>query len=103
MPGLRCWDFIWDTWFCVVACLGEYPMICYAYSWSSESLFSNACCLFLLPQVWYAVPGQASEAFEAAVADCLPHLAAADPVLLTHQPVAVSPNELSARGLPVSR
>ncbi|WIA33162.1 hypothetical protein OEZ86_006310 [Tetradesmus obliquus] len=55
------------------------------------------------PQVWYAVPGQAGEAFEVAVADCLPQLAAADPLLLARQPVAVSPNELSARGLPVSR
>jgi hypothetical protein len=65
-----------------------------------------AFCCGLLPlplQVWYAVPGQANEAFEVAAADCLPHLAAADPLLLVRQPVAVSPNELSARGLPVSR
>ncbi|KAF6260724.1 JmjC-domain-containing protein [Scenedesmus sp. NREL 46B-D3] len=55
------------------------------------------------PKVWYAVPGHACEAFEVAVADCLPHLAVADPLLLARQPVAVSPNELSARGLPVSR
>lgn len=55
-------------------------------------------------QVWYAVPGHAAEALELAVGDCLPHLTAADQHLPPlPQQVAVSPNELSARGLPVCR
>lgn len=55
------------------------------------------------PKVWYGVPHYATEAFECAMQNALPHLFDATPSLLNQLVTMVSPKELRRRGVPVFR
>ncbi|PNH12084.1 putative lysine-specific demethylase JMJ14 [Tetrabaena socialis] len=54
-------------------------------------------------KVWYGVPAHASDQFEAAMRDAVPHLFAEDPLLLHRLVTHMSPTELRRRGVPVHR
>lgn len=54
-------------------------------------------------QIWYGVPSNASEALEKAMKDAFPQHFKTAPDLLYQLVTMLSPSQLKARGVPVSR
>jgi hypothetical protein len=68
-----------------------------------QGMYGISCLHAGAPRVWYAVPESGYEALQLAVQDALPQSGPATPALLQQASLAVSPNELRARGVPVCR
>ncbi|MEW5310086.1 MAG: hypothetical protein WDW38_001916 [Sanguina aurantia] len=85
-------------WLYVGSCLS-------AFCWHIEdhSLYSINYLHMGAHKVWYSVPADAAEKFEAAMHDALPHLFQEDPQLLHRLVTMLAPSELMARGVPVHR
>ncbi|XP_048582625.1 lysine-specific demethylase 5A isoform X2 [Nematostella vectensis] len=55
------------------------------------------------PKTWYGIPGDAAEEFEMAMKEAAPELFEAQPDLLHQLVTIISPNALTAKGVPVVR
>ena len=55
------------------------------------------------PKTWYGVPGKSAEDFERVMKEAAPELFEAQPDLLHQLVTIISPNALTAKGVPVVR